>query len=97
VRPGGRRQSVQPSASATELAFGADFSVFEASPAASALIVVYGPPAFDGKECCPLMHQIYWKDYGQPPRRQGLTALIAARCATGIKKLRRAAPSASTR
>ncbi len=40
------------------------------SPAAAAIIVVCGPPAPDGKECCPVMEQIYWKDYGQPPRLQ---------------------------
>jgi hypothetical protein len=33
-----------------------------------------------------VMHQIYWKDYGQPSRLRGLTAPIAARCATGIIK-----------
>jgi len=38
-------------------------------PTAAAIIVVCGPPAPDGKECCPVMEQIYWKDFGQPPRR----------------------------
>ena len=44
-----------------------------AAPCRSAadIIVVCGPPAPDGKECCPVMAQIYWKDFGQPPRRDG--------------------------
>jgi hypothetical protein len=41
------------------------------SSAAAAIIVVCGPPTPDGKECCPVMKEIYWKDYGQPPRPQG--------------------------
>jgi hypothetical protein len=41
-----------------------------AAPATAAIIVVCGPPAPDGKECCPVVRQIYWKDYGQPPRPQ---------------------------
>jgi hypothetical protein len=40
------------------------------SPAVAAIIVVCGPPAPDGKECCSVMRQIYWKDYGQPLRPQ---------------------------
>jgi hypothetical protein len=36
------------------------------APAAAAIIVVCGPPMPDGKECCPVIRQIYWKDYGQP-------------------------------
>ena len=103
MRSGGR-VSVQPSnfgyrnlINATCLC--ADFSVCDTSPAASALIVVCGPPcclwpallpvarrAPHGKERRGAMHQIRWKGYGQPPRGQGLTAPIAPRCATGIIK-----------
>jgi len=39
--------------------------------AAADIIVVCGPAAPDGKECCPVMAQIYWRDFGQPPRRDG--------------------------
>jgi hypothetical protein len=44
--------------------------ILTASPATAAIIAVCGPPAPDGKECCPLVQQIYRKDYGQPARAQ---------------------------
>jgi hypothetical protein len=40
------------------------------SSADAEIIVVCGPPSPDGKECCPFLKQIYWKDYGQPPHPQ---------------------------
>jgi len=54
------------------LAFCADFSVFDRL-AASALIVLLSVArrAPHGKERCAVMHQICWKGYRQPPRRQG--------------------------
>ena len=48
------------------LAFAAMLQLsFTPRPATAAIIVVCGPPAPHGNECCLVMHQIYWKGYGQ--------------------------------